>query len=69
MTSTQEELGKPIHSDEKNEKSTYVTIKGLDEAAKDVERISEEAVELLQSLNLENPYLTWLIQELVHRRK
>lgn len=69
VTSTQEELGKPIHSDEKNEKTTYVTIKGLDEAAKDVERISEEAVELLQSLNLENPYLTWLIQELVHRRK
>lgn len=69
VTSTQEELGKPIHSDEKNEKSTYVTIKGLDEAAKDVERISEEAVELLQSLNLENPYLTWLIQELVRRRK
>ena len=69
VTSTQAELGKPIHSDEKNEKSTYVTIKGLDEAAKDVERISEEAVELLQSLNLENPYLTWLIQELVHRRK
>ena len=69
VTSTQEELGKPIHSDEKNEKSTYVTIKGLDEAAKDVERISEEAVELLQSLNLENPYLTWLIQALVHRRK
>ncbi|MGE9965448.1 polyprenyl synthetase family protein [Fusicatenibacter saccharivorans] len=69
VTSTQEELGKPIHSDEKNEKSTYVTIKGLDEAAKDVERISEEAVDLLQSLNLENPYLTWLIQELVHRRK
>ncbi|MGN8945325.1 polyprenyl synthetase family protein [Bariatricus sp. HCP28S3_E4] len=69
VTSTQEELGKPIHSDEKNEKSTYVTIKGLDEAAKDVERISEEAVELLQSLNLENPYLTWLLQELVHRRK
>ena len=69
VTSTQEELGKPIHSDEKNEKSTDVTIKGLDEAAKDVERISEEAVELLQSLNLENPYLTWLIQELVHRRK
>ena len=69
VTSTQEELGKLIHSDGKDEKSTYVTRKGLDEAAKDVERISEEAVELLQSLNLENPYLTWLIQELVHRRK
>lgn len=69
VTSTQEELGKPIHSDEKNEKTTYVTIKGLDGAAKDVVRISEEAVELLRSLNLENPYLTWLIQELVHRKK
>ena len=34
VTSTQEELGKPIHSDEKNEKTTYVTLLGIDEAKK-----------------------------------
>ena len=69
VTSTTEELGKTIRSDEKNEKTTYVTLKGLDVAAKEVERISEEAVELLEALKEENPFLTCLIKELVHRRK
>ena len=32
VTSTLEELGKPIHSDDKNEKTTYVTLKGLKQA-------------------------------------
>ena len=35
-TSTLETLGKPIHSDERNEKTTYVTLKGLEQATKDV---------------------------------
>lgn len=39
-TSTLETLGKPIHSDERNEKTTYVTLKGLEQATKDVEEIS-----------------------------
>lgn len=69
VTSTIEMLGKPIHSDEKNEKTTYVTLKGLDAAAKDVERISQEAVELLQGLKGENPFLEELIRELIHRKK
>ena len=40
VTSTLEELGKPIHSDDKNENTTYVTLKGLKQAEKDVEEIS-----------------------------
>ena len=40
VTSTMEELGKPVFSDEKNHKVTYVTLKGLPEASKEVERIS-----------------------------
>ena len=40
VTSTQEELGKPIHSDDKNHKTTYVTLEGLDKAKQDVEEIS-----------------------------
>ena len=43
VISTQEELGKPIHSDEKNEKTTYVTLLGIDDAKKVVEEKSEEA--------------------------
>lgn len=69
VTSTMEELGKPIHSDEKNEKTTYVTLKGLDKAVADVAQISEEAVSLLQGLGKENPYLEELLKALVHRKK
>ena len=54
VTSTEEELGKPIHSDEKNQKQTYVTLRGLEGAAKDVERISEEALELLDTFPQKN---------------
>ena len=64
-----EELGKPIHSDEKNEKTTYVTLKGLDKAVADVAQISEEAISLLQGLGKENPYLEELLKALVHRKK
>lgn len=69
VTSTTEELGKPVHSDERNEKTTYVTLRGLEGAKEDVERISEEAIRLLEQLPAKNPYLTWLIKELIHRKK
>lgn len=69
VTSTTEELGKPVHSDERNEKTTYVTLRGLEGAKEDVERISEEAIRLLEQLPAKNPYLTRLIKELIHRKK
>ena len=34
VISTTEELGKPVKSDEKNNKTTYVTIYGIDGASK-----------------------------------
>ncbi len=43
-------LGKPIGSDERNGKATYVSIAGLDKAKDDVRILSERAVENLQSL-------------------
>lgn len=69
VTSTTEELGKPVLSDEKNEKTTYVTLMGLEEASKIVEALSEEAVTLLQSLPGDKEFLEELIRQLVHRRK
>lgn len=68
VTSTTQELGKPVHSDERNEKTTYVSLMGLEKASAEVERISEEALTLLQSLPVENPYLEWLVRELIHRK-
>ena len=69
VTSTEEVLGKPVFSDQKNEKTTYVTLFGLEKAKKDVEQISEEAIGLLRSLQRENAYLEQLLQELIHREK
>lgn len=67
-TATFEELGKPIHSDEKNEKVTYVTIHGIDQAVKEVERLSEEAVSLLQSVDGDAEFLIELTRYLIHRK-
>lgn len=69
VTSTAEILGKPILSDEKNEKTTYVTILGLEGAQKEVKRLSDEALALLVELPGEKDYLETLIRELIHREK
>lgn len=69
VTSTEEELGKPVHSDEKNNKVTYVSLFGIQEASEQVKRLSEEAVSLIRGLHQKNEFLCTLIQELVSRRK
>ena len=69
VTSTTEELGKPVKSDEKNEKTTYVTLRGLKQSEKDVTRISGEAIRLLDEIDAKNPFLELLIRELIHRKK
>lgn len=69
VTSTFEELGKPIGSDEKNQKSTYVTYEGLEKSAADVEALSGEASALLATLGKDDAFLQELIHFLVHRNK
>ncbi len=69
VTGDMETLGKPIGSDEKNRKTTYVTIRGLEEAAKDVERISNRALAAMNTLVVKNQYLNKLLEYLIHREK
>lgn len=69
VTSTTEELGKPVKSDEKNEKTTYVTLRGLEQSEKDVARISKEAIRLLDEIEEKNSFMELLIRELIHRKK
>lgn len=69
VTSTLEVLGKPINSDDKNHKTTYVTLEGLEGAKQDVERISKRAIETLDSLDHQNPFLDELITMLITREK
>lgn len=69
VTSTSEELGKPVFSDEKNHKTTYVTLKGIEAAAEKVKSLSDEAIEILQEIGVTNPFLNELITYLVTRTK
>ena len=69
ITSTTEELGKPVHSDEKNAKSTYVAIYGMDESLKAVEEYSEKALNILLEFDMQNAYLNSLIEMLINRKK
>ena len=67
VTSTLEKLGKPIGSDEKNHKVTYVTFEGIDKSKKDVELFSEEACRCLASLRRDDEFLQQLFRYLINR--
>lgn len=69
VTSSTEVLGKPVGSDAKNHKTTYVTLRGIENASKEVEEHSRKSVELLNTLVVKNEFLTKLMMELVHREK
>ena len=69
VTGTPEVLGKPTHSDEKNEKTTYVAYKGLDVARGEVARLSGEAVEMLRDLHPVDTFLEELLLSLIKREK
>ena len=69
VTSTMEVLGKPIGSDEKNHKITYVTYGGIEKAKADVASLSEQAIARMGSLVVKNEYLTELLRYLILREK
>lgn len=62
-------LGKPIGSDEKNQKSTYVAHYGMDAAKAKVEELTESALGQLYRLPRHNMFLEDLLKSLVHRQK
>ena len=62
-------LGKPVLSDEKNHKTTYVSLYGMEKAREDVERLSDEAVKDLEQLPGDHEFLHQLILKLVTRQK
>ena len=68
---TLEELGKPIGSDAKNNKKTYVTLFGMDRAERDVTTLSEEAISNIESVDKNNKgeFLKKLIISLIHRTR
>lgn len=68
VTSTLEELGKPINSDEKNHKVTYATMFGVEDASKIVLDMSNEALEILHSMGDRMVFLERLTEYLIRRK-
>ena len=69
VTSSMEVLGKPIGSDEKNNKVTYVTLVGLEKAQEEVAKLSNEAIQLLEDLPVQSEFLKETITYMIHREK
>ena len=69
ITGTTEVLGKPVGSDERNQKLTYVTYHGLEKSREEVQRLSTEALEILDSFKRKNEFLKELVKSLVTREK
>ena len=63
------ELGKPIGSDLKNEKTTYVSLYGMEEAKKKVKELSDEATEILREFGQKDTFLEGLFEYLIYRKK
>jgi len=62
-------IGKPVLSDEKNNKTTYVTLRGMEGAKALVREYSEHAIAILDSFPEKNGFLRQLILSLVTREK
>ncbi len=69
VTSSTEVLGKQVGSDEKNQKTTFVTLEGIDNAKQQVIELSNRAVNALMVISKENEYLIELITNLINREK
>lgn len=69
VTSTDDELGKPVGSDNDNNKSTYVSLLGLAECAKFVNLLTEKAVEALGCFKGDTEALKKFAYELAERTK
>ena len=62
-------LGKPVGSDERNEKTTYVSIHGLENAKAKVKQYTEQSIELIQTFAGEKEFLTGLMTWMIDRDK
>lgn len=67
VTSTEEVLGKPVGSDEKNSKNTYVSILGLENAKKEAESYTKKAIESLNVFGSEANELKNFARSLLDR--
>ena len=69
VTSTTDELGKPVGSDADNEKSTYVALLGIDRCRELVDELTADAVEALNAFDGDTAELAEFAAALAKRKK
>ncbi len=69
VTGNAQEIGKPVGSDERNRKSTYVSLFGVQAGRQKVEKLSENALMKFDSLSVQHEFLRRLLEELATRRR
>lgn len=69
ITSTDEVLGKPVGSDIENNKSTYVSLFGIDKCRQMVDELTAEALKALDSFDFDKTALKELALSLAKRKK
>jgi len=69
VTSTSEELGKNVGSDEAQHKSTYVTLLGVQQAREKAEALFQQAQQCLQQMNIHKEVIEEILTQLIHRKK
>ena len=67
-TSTMEELGKPIGSDEENHKNTYLSFYSVEECYQIAETLTSKAVHLLSQIEGDTTLLEQIATQLIKRR-
>ena len=67
VISTTEELGKPVGSDDENEKSTFVALFGVDKCIELVEEKTKAAISAVESAFEDTAFLKWLAEYLAGR--
>ncbi|MBE5843095.1 MAG: polyprenyl synthetase family protein [Butyrivibrio sp.] len=69
VTGDEKELGKPIGSDEKNEKTTYVSLNGIEASKEEVKKLSDEACDILRMTKKSEEFLIPLVLWMISRNK
>ena len=69
VTGDEKTLGKPVHSDEKNGKTTYVVLKGLKKSRQTAEALLREASDIMTASGGSTEFLCLLAESLTGRRK
>ena len=69
VTSTTEELGKPVGSDADNDKTTFITLYGLQGAHEKAEHHNAAALAALDALGPRADFLRLMAAELLERKK